>query len=84
MVKKTKHENVFYKDAPFTKLQEKMCSLAAAPPPPPHAPFLPPPPHPLPCLTTKHYGFKQELEKTISFISLIVWPANAKKKKVVD
>ena len=35
-------------------------------------------------LTTKLYGCKQELEKTISFIpraALIVWTANANKKK---
>ena len=31
VVKKTKPQSMFYKDAPFTKLQEKMCGLAALP-----------------------------------------------------
>ena len=31
MVKKTKPQGMFFKDAPFTKLQEKMCDLSALP-----------------------------------------------------
>ena len=31
VVKKTKPQSMFYKDAPFTKLQEKMCGLSALP-----------------------------------------------------